>query len=105
MAIWHLYRQSDGHLGLAYENRATGALFKCGTVRADTPNALVVSWVVERGRPRPSTRFDSTLRACSTSCRPAKAGADNGQVTLRTSQTLSVETRRYVRGRRGHSEF
>ncbi len=56
MAIWHLYRQSDGHLGLTYENRITGALFKCGTLREDTPRALVVAWVVERGE---AQTFDS----------------------------------------------
>jgi hypothetical protein len=49
MAIWHLYRQSDGHLGLTYENRVTGALFKCGVLRDDTPRAMVVAWVVGRG--------------------------------------------------------
>jgi hypothetical protein len=56
VAIWHLYRQSDGHLGLTYENLTTGALFKCGTLREDTPRAMVVAWVIGRGE---AQTFDS----------------------------------------------
>lgn len=48
MAIWHLYRQSDGHLGLTYENRIDGRLFKCGSLRSDTPMPMIIEWVLDQ---------------------------------------------------------
>lgn len=50
MANWRVWLQADGNLGVTYVNPVTGATFKCGVVRADTPVQLVLQWVLDRGQ-------------------------------------------------------
>lgn len=53
MAKWICYRQTDGHLMMVYVNCMTGAWEKLGRMRRDTPEDLVIDWVVKQAKPAP----------------------------------------------------
>lgn len=47
MARWEVYVRGDGQLGMNYRNLVTGVVHHAGVLRADTPMAMVVSWIVK----------------------------------------------------------
>jgi hypothetical protein len=53
MAIWRTWTRADGTRGLLYLNLLTGAEHRCGILAAQTPDELIVSWVVTRGGGKP----------------------------------------------------
>lgn len=47
-----IIERSGGGAGVVYTiNQLTGRRFNCGTIEADVPDAGVVEWIYEEGRP------------------------------------------------------
>lgn len=53
MAIWRTWTRADGTRGLLYLNLVTGAEHRCGVVQAQTPDELIISWVLTSGGGKP----------------------------------------------------
>lgn len=46
MGKWLLYKNSRSHLTLVYLNLVNGTRSDCGEVRADTPEPMVLDWIM-----------------------------------------------------------
>lgn len=53
MARWVLYENNRNHLTLLYENATNGRVFNCGELRRDTPEQMIVQWVLEQEAAQP----------------------------------------------------
>jgi hypothetical protein len=53
MGQWILFVNNRQHLSLVYKNLANDESFNCGELRADTPAAMVLQWVLEQEAHRP----------------------------------------------------
>ena len=48
MAVWRVASTRGGGLRITYSNAAAGSVFTCGVVRGDTPEPLIIDWVVSQ---------------------------------------------------------
>lgn len=66
MAKWVVYQQRTGNLVMLHVNLMTGRAEKLGFMRKDTPEEMMLDWIVKQGDPGP---FDfmvfSSGRVCS----------------------------------------
>lgn len=51
MAKWITFRNSHGHLKLVFANVYTGQSEALGIMRSDTPDEMVIDWVIQQGNP------------------------------------------------------
>jgi hypothetical protein len=61
MAKWLLYLRSDGRFGALYANTYTGVSERLGELTPDTPEDMIIKWVLstERWRPGDILQFPS----------------------------------------------
>ena len=57
MAIWCCYPNGRGNLTLKYKNQLTGQTHQCGELRSDTPDAMIVDWVINKGDANPGDQI------------------------------------------------
>lgn len=53
MAKWTLFENKASNLTLKYDNVVNGEAFNCGELRSDTPEKMVVEWIVTQEAVQP----------------------------------------------------